>query len=260
MGRKRKLPADYAKEYPDFEVTSSNDHVVCKFCRVQVSTANGKGAIRIAEHQSSSRHIQLKKPRLETGIPLHQTDGPLGSLFRDKCPAARTMPSSTQMYRKYLPEVYERDLETIKEAVKNRPISLTIDETPELRGRPAVAVLVSFYDDDVPGRRILMADLQILQQCNAVSIGMLIQEVLQKLVKSLGDVCVLCSDSASYMQKLHRDMQQSYTEFRALHFKDPCHLLNNILEEGLKMDCFMGARDFVVHFPALLKSSRELRR
>ncbi|KAH9363165.1 hypothetical protein HPB48_011867 [Haemaphysalis longicornis] len=111
----------------------------------------------------------------QTGIPLHQTDGPLGSLFQDKCPAARTMPSSTQMYRKYLPEVYEHDLETIKEAVKNHPISLTIDKTPELCGRPAVAVLVTFYDDEVPGCRTLMADLQVLQQRNAVYIGMLIQ-------------------------------------------------------------------------------------
>ncbi|KAG0434608.1 hypothetical protein HPB47_018987 [Ixodes persulcatus] len=191
---------------------------------------------------------------------IHQADGPLGSLFRDKCSAARTMPSRTQMYQKYVPEVYEHDLETIKEAVKNRPISLTIDETPELRGRPAVAVLVTFYDDDVPGHRTLTADLQVLQQCNAVSLGMLIQEVLKKTAKSLSDVSVLCSDSASYMQKLHRDMQQSHTEFRVLHFKDPCHILNNILEEELKMDCFKGARYFVVHFPALLKSSRELRR
>ncbi|EEC17859.1 carrier protein, putative [Ixodes scapularis] len=149
MGRKRKLPADYPKEYLDFEATPSNDLVVCKFCHVQVSTANGKGALDIKEHQSSNRHIQQSKPRLETGIPLHQTDGLLGSLFREKCPAARKMPSSTQMYQKYLPEVYKHDLETIKEAVKNRPISLTINETPELRGRPAVAVLVTFYDDEV---------------------------------------------------------------------------------------------------------------
>ncbi|KAG0413079.1 hypothetical protein HPB47_009771 [Ixodes persulcatus] len=62
----------------------------------------------------------------QAGIPLHQKDGPLGSLFRDKCPAARTMPSSTQMYRKYLPEIREHDLETFKEAV--RPISLSIHE------------------------------------------------------------------------------------------------------------------------------------
>ncbi|KAG0430839.1 hypothetical protein HPB47_022338 [Ixodes persulcatus] len=52
------------------------------------------------------------------------------------------------MYRNYLPKVYEHDLETIKEAVKNRPISLTIDEMPELRGQPAVAVLVTLYDDE----------------------------------------------------------------------------------------------------------------
>ncbi|KAG0425347.1 hypothetical protein HPB47_027479 [Ixodes persulcatus] len=101
--------------------------------------------------------------------------------------------------RKYLPEVYEHNFEKIKEAVKNRPIFLTIDETPEFRGRPAVAVLVTSYDDKVPGRRTLMADLQVLQQCNAVSIGMFIQEVLQKIAKSLSDVCVLCSDSASYV-------------------------------------------------------------
>ncbi|KAH9361467.1 hypothetical protein HPB48_004590 [Haemaphysalis longicornis] len=102
------------------------------------------------------------------------------------------MPSSTQMYLKYLPDVYEHDLKTIKEAVKNRPISITIDEMPDLRGSPAVAVLVTFYDDEVPGRRTLMAGLQVLQQCNGVSIGILIQEVLQKLAKSLSDVSVLC--------------------------------------------------------------------
>ncbi|KAH9380517.1 hypothetical protein HPB48_008452 [Haemaphysalis longicornis] len=47
-------------------------------------------------------------------VPIHQADGPLGSVFRHKCPAARTMPSNTQMYGKYLPEVYEHDLETIE--------------------------------------------------------------------------------------------------------------------------------------------------
>ncbi|KAG0436484.1 hypothetical protein HPB47_017920 [Ixodes persulcatus] len=195
MGRKRKLPSDYVKEFPDFEVsTSAEATLVRKFCRVTVSVNNGKGAVRIAEHMHSQRHVQLKKPRLDTGhsshqdsieecitrsrsnrqeaddiphqfcrplchagVPLHQADGPLGSLFRSKCPAARTMP-------------------------------------------------------------------------------------------------------ASYMQKLHKDLQLSSPEFKALHFKDPCHLLNNVLDDGLKTDSFVVVYDFVVHFPALLKSSRELRR
>ncbi|KAH9380518.1 hypothetical protein HPB48_008453 [Haemaphysalis longicornis] len=52
MGRKRKLHANYAKHYPDFEATSSNDLVVCNLCRVQVSTANEIGALGIADPES----------------------------------------------------------------------------------------------------------------------------------------------------------------------------------------------------------------
>lgn len=170
------------------------------------------------------------------------------------------MPGSDQLYRKYLHEVSDKDLATISSLMKDQPISVTIDESPELRGRPAVAVLATFYDDELPGRRTLMIDLQIVQQCNAVSIAMLMQTALQKVGKTLGDIAVLCSDSASYMQKLHKDLQLSNPEFKALHFKDPCHLLNNALEEGIRTSPFNVLHDFVVHFPALLKSSRELRR
>ncbi|KAG0429178.1 hypothetical protein HPB47_023884 [Ixodes persulcatus] len=71
---------------------------------------------------------------------------------------------------------------------------------------------------------------------------------------------VYLGSPTSYMQKLHKDLQLSSPEFKALHFKDPCHLLNNVLNDGLKTDSFVVVHDFVVHFPALLKSSRELRR
>ncbi|CAN7946846.1 unnamed protein product [Ixodes hexagonus] len=186
MGRKRKAPDDYAKEYPDFVTCTDPLSMVCKYCRITVSLEDGKGATRITEHITSKRHVQLKKPRLDpsgsaqvphqsslggcitrvsrkkddaddvahrfcrapckAGISLKKTDGPLGELFRNMCPAARTMPSAAMMYRKYLPDVFARDLSAVQEQCKNRPISLTVDETPELRGRPAVAVLVTFFD------------------------------------------------------------------------------------------------------------------
>ncbi|KAH7973527.1 hypothetical protein HPB49_002113 [Dermacentor silvarum] len=142
--------------------------------------------------------------------------------------------------------------------MKDEPISVTIDESPERHGRPAVAVLATFYDDEL--RRTLLIDLRTVQQCNAVSIGVLIQTALQKVGKTLGDVAVLCSDSASYMQKLHEDLPLSNPVFKALHFKDPCHLLDNALEDGIRTSSFNVVHDFVVHFPAMLKSSRELRR
>ncbi|KAH7949685.1 hypothetical protein HPB49_013901 [Dermacentor silvarum] len=170
------------------------------------------------------------------------------------------MPGSDQLYRKYLHEVSDKDLETISSLMKDEAICVTIDESQELSGCPAVAVLATFYDDEIPGRRALMIDLQIVQQCNAVSIGMLMQTTLQKVEKTLGDVAVLCSDLASYMQKLHRDFQLPNPEFKALHFKDPCHLLNNAPEDGIRTSSFNVVDDVVVHFPAMLKSSRELRR
>ncbi|KAH7940475.1 hypothetical protein HPB49_000357 [Dermacentor silvarum] len=67
--------------------------------------------------------------------------------------------------------------------MKDEPIYVTIDESPELLGRPAVAMLATFYDDELPGRRTLMIDLQIVQKCNAVSSGMFLLTALQKVGK-----------------------------------------------------------------------------
>ena len=60
------------------------------------------------------------------------------------------------------------------------------------------------------------------------------------------------------MQKVHKDLQLSNPEFKALHFKDSCHLLNNALEDGMRTSSFNVVHDFVVPFPALLRSSWEL--
>lgn len=113
--------------------------------------------------------------------------------------------------------------------------------------------LATLYDGGQPGRGTITANLQVPQQCNAVSIGMFIQEVLHKLSRNVSDVCVLYSDSASYMQKLHKHKRKSYTNFRRLHFKNPCHVLNNTLEEGTEDGLFHWCtHDFIVHFPDLV--------
>ncbi|KAH6942149.1 hypothetical protein HPB50_001496 [Hyalomma asiaticum] len=61
----------------------------------------------------------------------------------------------------------------------------------------------------------------------------------------------LCANSSA-PNKLHQD-------FKVLYFKDPCHLLNNALEDVIRTSSFRVLHNFVVHFPALLKSSPELR-
>lgn len=53
----------------------------------------------------------------QAAIPLHQTNGPLEDLFRRRCVASRTIPTSSQMYKKYLPDVYESDVVAIQDAI-----------------------------------------------------------------------------------------------------------------------------------------------
>ncbi|KAG0425365.1 hypothetical protein HPB47_027466 [Ixodes persulcatus] len=79
----------------------------------------------------------------------------------------------------------------------------------------------------------------------------------QQLQANAFTIAALMTDN---LPKLHKDLQLSSPEFKALHFKDPCHLLNNALEDGIKTSLLKVVQEFVVHFPALLKSSRELRR
>lgn len=104
-----------------------------------------------------------------------------------------------------------------------------------------------------------MLDLKVLLQCNALSMAMLLQEVLQCLGKHISDVCMLTSDSASYMRKLYQDLCQSDVGFIGIHLSNACHLLNNALAEGLRIEGLTSVHDFVMHVTATLKSTRELR-
>lgn len=79
-----------------------------------------------------------------------------------------------------------------------------------------------------------MIDLQVLQKFNAVLIAMLVQGHLEKIKETLGNVAVLCSDSASYMKNLHTNLRVSNPELKALHIRAP----SLPRESGLKADSF----------------------
>nr|XP_014343832.1 PREDICTED: uncharacterized protein LOC106703453 [Latimeria chalumnae] len=171
------------------------------------------------------------------------------------------MPKAAQLYNKYLPEVFELDLEHIKELVRDAQISITVDETPEIHGDPAVAVLFTFYKDSENVRYTMMTDLEVLESCNAVSVSALTQQVLDKFEKRWEDVVCFCSDSASYMKKLCEDLKSAKTEFNPFIIRDPCQLLDGVVKRGLKCSkLFQNVLDFVMHSGAVFKYARELKR
>ncbi|KAJ1169172.1 hypothetical protein NDU88_001078 [Pleurodeles waltl] len=297
--RRLKNAEDYVRAHPDLSVEEGSGRklLMCKYCRVSVPIISGKTASRIKDHLSSKTHLKLKtmyssdddlgqepvaemKPSfkreheekdlaheftralVQSGTSLDQADGPIGDLFRKFAPAGEKIPTSTEMYCKYLPEVFKADLDHITALISGGiKISVTVDETPEMLGDPAVAVLFTFCDAENGWvRRTVMADLDIVETCNAVSISALLQKVLERFHKNWSDVVCIGSDSATYMKKLCDDLGKTVPEFKAIHVRDPCRLLDGVLKAALHSSELMrNAVDFVVHADTLFRYARKLK-
>ncbi|KAG0438365.1 hypothetical protein HPB47_017041, partial [Ixodes persulcatus] len=79
---------------------------------------------RFAEKRKTGEDIarEFCRSLCQGGLALHQADGPVGELFRTRCPAARTLPALDQLYKKYLPEVYAKDVDTVTQLVADRRV------------------------------------------------------------------------------------------------------------------------------------------
>lgn len=209
---------------------------------------------RFAEKRKTGEDIahEFCRSLCQGGVVLHQADGPVGELFRTRCPAARTLLASDQLYKKYLPEVYAKKIETVTQLVANRRVSATINETPEMHGRPGVALLFTFSDPDSSFlKKTVLANVRVSKQCNSTTVSLLLQDVLTKYDKNLSNVSAIVSDSASYMQKITRELNASCPDFVAVHIRDICHLLNVVLTESMKVPSFTAVRELVIRVPAM---------
>ncbi len=98
-------------------------------------------------------------------IPLYKAELFNGKFIKKYIPSAITSPKSDQLYKIYLPQVYDSDIDWIKTKLKAIKISLIIDETRDILGRLAVNTLVSFYDQIKNTKSVL--DSSIVNANNA---------------------------------------------------------------------------------------------
>ncbi|KAJ1103866.1 hypothetical protein NDU88_001287 [Pleurodeles waltl] len=191
------------------------------------------------------------KALCESGVPLHQTDGPIGELIRQLCPAARTMCKSSKMYEKYLPEVYGAQIANMRRDVANVPISLTVDETTEVHGDPATGTLVTYYTDDAEKDCCsALVGFTVSDEYNSAKIAFIVNNVLW--VNHGMTLLLYVSDSASYMTKTVDDLHAAQrVDF--FHIKDPCHLIHAAVSHALSQPEKRNMYDFVIKAGAVLK-------
>ena len=253
MGRKRKLPEDYATENAD-DLEAKSGSLICKYCSIEINLTS-KPSDRIREHLRSKHHEKLKRkhhedstkqPTLEqalvtarkrkeevvdishkfvravcySGLPYAVLEGPVADLVKQFCPAARTMPGVDSLAGPYLDRVFSLHTEQIKVKIGDQPVTIIVDESPELMGRPCVNTLFSFYDTEKRGKTVLMVDCSFLTVCNAASILLHLTDVLKTYDLDWKRVLGLASDSAAYMRSLFADLRRSHNP-RMIHITCP---------------------------------------
>lgn len=267
------LSAKKQKITKDNGQSSLEEVSFCKYCSYEVNMDNRPSDL-IRLHMKTDKHKKLKESQLkrqESGkqltlaeticrskekeknaegfihdfvraacfdaIPLMKADTYLGKLMKKYVSSAKALPQAKHIRVKYLPEVYESHVNTIKYKIENKKLSLIIDESPDMKGRPALNVLVSFFDSEINDKRILLIKTTIIENTKSATILTNLLGVLEEFGLTFANILAICSDSAEHMKKLVSDVKTNYNN-NLLHITDISHLIRNSLLKSLKSEFF----------------------
>jgi hypothetical protein len=225
---------------------SVEEVLFCKYCSYEVNM-NNRPSDLIRVHMNTDKHKRLKESQLkrqESGkqltlaetvcrskerektaegfihdfvraacfdaIPLLKADTYLGKLMKKYVPSAKSLPQAHQIRDKYLPEVYDSHINAIKSKIGNKKLSLIIDESPDMKGRPVLNILISFFDSEINYKRVLLIKTIIIVNTKSATILTTLLEVLEEFGLTFDNILAICSDSAEYMRKLVSDIKCNY--------------------------------------------------
>lgn len=232
--------------------------LVCKYCNTEMVTDPAKKPYdRIREHLMSSRHKKFKTASKEaetagtsqqtlfdmscrqraketeadgvihdfvralaySGISMHQADGPLGDFARKYCKAAKTMPTGQRLRLKYLKEAFDKDMEKIRDDMRDVKVSVIVDESPDITGVPTINTLLCYYSQKNVKKHVVLVDVDRVNASNSYTVASAVSKALLTVGKTWKDVVAVATDSAEYMRKMVREICQA-EGIQILHVKD----------------------------------------
>ena len=268
MGRPAKTPQQYAAEFPELAFDANQNILFCSSCRLEVTPS----ANRINEHLASKSHQRLsaKKPKIipflkkstkitkvhqfvecliKSYVPLNAIDCALGDFMRQNF--IQTLPASQACSIKYVNELYEDKMESIKERISNgQLVALIIDETPDKFHRCVVGLLAVFFDQITFEKHIKLLNLCITDHVSSEMINMIVNESLEKFEININNVPAFNSDSASYMKKFFNErVKESKIVFCTAH-------LINVLVNDLIKKIFSNIDEILVSVSSMFSSGK----
>ncbi|KAH7942464.1 hypothetical protein HPB49_024433 [Dermacentor silvarum] len=239
--------------------------LVCKYCNTEMVTDPAKKPYdRIREHLMSSRHKKFKTASKEaetagtsqqtlfdmscrqraketeadgvihdfvralaySGISMYQADGPLGDFARKYCKAAKTMPTGQILRLKYLKEAFDKDMEKIRDDMRDVKVSVIVDESPDITGVPTINTLLCYYSQKNVKKHVVLVDVDRVNASNSYTVASAVSKALLTVDKTWKDVVAVATDSAEYMRKMVREICQA-EGIQILHVKDIAHLIHH---------------------------------
>jgi DNA-binding ferritin-like protein (Dps family) len=269
--------------------SSLEEVLFCKYCSYEVNMDN-RPSDAIRAHMKTDKHNKLKDAELKRekegkqltltqsicrskvmekktegfihdfvraacfgAIPREKADKYIAILMKKYVPSAKSLPQRHQIRDKYLPEVYESHVK----AIKNKKLSLIIDECPQISGRPALNVLISYFDSEIKDKRILLIKTSIIENTKSTTILNDLLILLEEFSLTFNDVLAICSDSAEYMKKLVSDIKTNYNN-SLFHITDVSHLIHISVMKSLKSQFFNETENSIVKIGAIFKTSNKL--
>ena len=231
--------------------------LLCKLCNVYVS--NDK-TFMVESHRNSNKHKALLKANssqpaisefktpdqnswtynvtksfLEADIPLHKLNSPsIISLFKS---INHPLPSHSSAY-KTVDNIYETQMELIKNKMKDRKIFLVIDES-DINGQKYINSLIGSIDN--PQVTYLVRCMPIRNSPNTSTICQVVDDVLKEHCVERHNFLLLLCDAARYMVSAGNDLKLLYSKL----FTVICiaHLLHNC---ALRVKCHFKNVDLLI--------------
>ncbi|RIB11110.1 hypothetical protein C2G38_2204281 [Gigaspora rosea] len=135
-------------------------------CQTTLDTAN----IKINDRELIN--IALVNAFTKADIPLYKIDK-LKSFFLEYCKNGGAITSSNHLRVKYLPKIFDIEVSKLQNLVKDKQISITIDETTDACSRAVIHILFSFNN------YTKLAKTKFITTVDSTSIAQLIIKTLQ---------------------------------------------------------------------------------
>ncbi|KAL4084278.1 hypothetical protein QTP88_028103 [Uroleucon formosanum] len=248
---------NYVTEFDPKVFSTDGKIFYCKICDIKCGSAK---RFNVTQHLTTAKHLKLvaqkeKNVNVKKAQQRFLTDTKKSCFNRDLCSAmlsaniplnklnnesfksflvkytGKIIPAVTTLRKSYVDEIYDETLIKIKNAVIDKKIWVSIDQTTDSLGRFVANIIIGTLETDKPGQTFLL-NSEVLPITNNSTIEKLFDDSMHILWPEgvrHNDVLLYLSDAAPYIVKSGNAIKIFYP--KVIHVTCIIHGLHHIAEK-----------------------------